>query len=326
MARPMLDRVQRDERGTAAAEQSGGTGGAVLRPDALGPIAPPARRSHVAMVMSFALATLLHAGVGLALISGRADPYGAGGSELEAISVEVVTMPARALESRVASASREAATSASVDQIEGAAEASPSAAPTPPVEHERKAEPEMERPVADPLKTETAKEQPVAEPPQLTLTRPDPTPPEPDAVTLPVREESPPKAAPEKPKSPQHSASNPAAEAGGASSRSDTGADRPTPAAALVSPGAIQAFTRGVVDALARTRPKGVKGGARGTAKVAFAVAEGGGLEFVRIARSSGHEALDEAAVAAVKRAAFPAPPSGMTLADRTYEVPYYFR
>jgi protein TonB len=329
MASLMRDRILPDERGAPTAGQGGAEPAPVLRLEAWELAQPRQRRSRLVMLASLTGAMLMHAALGLALISGRHEQHGAGGSEMEAISVEVVVVPARALESRVASASRDAAKSASVDQIEGAPEASSSAAQAPPVEHELTREPEKERPLPDPKPEQTAEAmpEPVAEElPPLALTRPDVTPPEPGDVGLPLRQPEPPRPEPEPPKPSQQSAPNPAAEVGGASSRAATGADRPAPAAALASPGAIRAFTRSVVDALARTRPRGVRGAARGTAKVAFAIAEGGGLEFVRLAHSSGHGELDEAAVAAVRRASFPPPPAGMALADRTYEVPYHFR
>ena len=57
----------------------------------------------------------------------------------------------------------------------------------------------------------------------------------------------------------------------------------------------------------------------RGAAVVAFRVSDGGGLAAVSIARSSGSEALDQAALRVVRRAApFPAPPSG---ARRSFSV-----
>jgi protein TonB len=59
---------------------------------------------------------------------------------------------------------------------------------------------------------------------------------------------------------------------------------------------------------------------------VAFRISEAGTPGSVSIARSSGHAVIDEAAVAAVSRARFPAPPAGMSASQRSYEVPYHFR
>lgn len=58
---------------------------------------------------------------------------------------------------------------------------------------------------------------------------------------------------------------------------------------------------------------------ARGSAVVAFSIAPNGGLASVGIARSSGSQALDNAALKVVQRAApFPAPPQG---ARRSFSI-----
>jgi TonB family protein len=327
MVSPIPDNSLPDPSGATAESRDGQAVVAGIQFDATRLAAPPAHHSRPAMLASLAFATLLHGAVGLALISGHTEQHGAEGSDLEAISVEVVAVPARALESRTASASQDAAKSASIDQVEGAAEASSPAKAAAPAEHEPRREPEKAREIPDPKpdQAEAPPETPAEKLPLLALTKPDPTAPDPDAVTLPLRENTPPKpkaqtpdVAPAEP--------HPAAAPGGDPTRAAEGTDRPAPTAARASPGAIRAFTRSVVDALAHTRPKGSRGSARGTAKVVFALAEGGGLEFVRVASSSGHVDLDEAALAAVKRASFPAPPTGMALVDRTFEVPYHFR
>lgn len=59
--------------------------------------------------------------------------------------------------------------------------------------------------------------------------------------------------------------------------------------------------------------------GSRGTAAVAFTIADGGGLSAVSVARSSGSAALDRAAVQMIRGAApFPAPPPG---AQRSFSI-----
>lgn len=56
-----------------------------------------------------------------------------------------------------------------------------------------------------------------------------------------------------------------------------------------------------------------VRIGGRGTAVVAFVIGPGGGLTALRIARSSGNPAVDQAAIAHIRRAApFAAPPAGV--------------
>ncbi len=115
--------------------------------------------------------------------------------------------------------------------------------------------------------------------------------------------------------------------AGGAAASQPATPDRSaTAAAAVAKPGAIDAFNRLIVAALAEKRPTRLRTQRKGTVKIAFAVAEDGRLAFARIARSSGHGALDDAALAAIASAKFPVPPAGLTLKQRTYEVPYHFK
>lgn len=287
-----------------------------------------APRARTTTALGVLLAFALHGLILLGALAGFSDPFGAGGTDLEALSVEVALVPALALESRASSANEAVASSASIDQRDGSTDAAAAtAAPAPPDSAEEPVvEQQREAPQIEPTKDAAPQEKP-APLPTLALTIPEPTPPEPDALTLPQREPEPKRTEPEQlERRAQPSPSSAAAEAGGATSHTSDGVNRRAQAAAAASVGSIRAFTKGVVDALGKTRPKGLRHKQRGTARVAFAVAEGGGLEFVRVAKSSGHDALDGAAVAAVKKASFPVPPSGMTLAQRTYEVPYHFR
>ncbi len=97
--------------------------------------------------------------------------------------------------------------------------------------------------------------------------------------------------------------------------------------APAVSPGAVRHYAKAVAEALSRTKPKpGAPGSVRGTVRLAFAVAPDGRLEEVRIVHSSGAPRIDSIAIEAVKAARFPPPPPGMTLAQRSYEIPYVFR
>jgi TonB family protein len=287
--------------------------------------APRARTTTAPAVL---LALILHGLILVGALAGISDPFGAGGTDLEALSVEVALVPASALESRASRATESVASTAAIDQRDGstdAAAATASSAPPDPAD-KPEAEQQREAPQLEPAKAPAHEDTP-SPLPTLALTTPEPTPPEPDAVTLPQREPEPTRTEPELlERSAQPSTNSAAAEAGGATSHASDGVNRRAQAAAAASVGSIRAFTKGVVDALGKTRPKGLHHKARGTARVTFAIAEGGGLEFVRVARSSGHDALDGAAVAAVRKASFPVPPSGMTLAQRTYEVPYHFR
>jgi TonB family protein len=98
----------------------------------------------------------------------------------------------------------------------------------------------------------------------------------------------------------------------------------PKVATAAASPGAVSEYARYISQALAKSRPRGT--GTFGTVRVRLAISPTGGLASVEIVSSSGNRRLDEMAVAAVRHAALPAPPPGMTVSQLTYEVPYHFR
>lgn len=64
-----------------------------------------------------------------------------------------------------------------------------------------------------------------------------------------------------------------------------------------------------------------------GTAVVSFGLTTSGGLQYVRIARSSGNRTLDQKALASVRGASpFPAPPSGATASQLRFSIPFQFR
>lgn len=93
---------------------------------------------------------------------------------------------------------------------------------------------------------------------------------------------------------------------------------KPAPAAGKVSSGRYAANVRA---AIGRHRPR-VGGG--GSATVAFSIGPGGGLQGVRVVRSSGKQAADRAAIATVRAAApFPQPPAGI---NNTFSIQIYFR
>ena len=93
---------------------------------------------------------------------------------------------------------------------------------------------------------------------------------------------------------------------------------KPAPAAGKVSSGRYAANVRA---AIGRHRPR-VGGG--GSAAVVFSIGPGGGLQGVRIVRSSGKQAADQAAIATVRAAApFPPPPAGI---NNTFSIQIYFR
>jgi TonB family protein len=93
---------------------------------------------------------------------------------------------------------------------------------------------------------------------------------------------------------------------------------------ASAAPGAVQQYAARVREALARNKPGGF--GNRGTATIKFGISAEGKAGSIEVEISSGIPALDKSAVVAVSRTAFPAPPAGMTEAERTYVVPFHFK
>lgn len=97
----------------------------------------------------------------------------------------------------------------------------------------------------------------------------------------------------------------------------------------VASSGRVSASTGNLVDykqrvnaRVAGNKPGG--SGARGTATVSFGVSASGSLSYARLSRSSGSAALDNAAVAAVRRAGpFGPTPTGSSL---SFSFSFYFR
>lgn len=300
----------------------------------------PRLRTLMAPVMT---AVLLHGGLALAVLALPEDLIGSAGSDFDAISVEVTIVPGSALESRARQTTQETEASAALSQLEGNAE-------TTAVEVEAAAPTVSQPPPERAPESKTARDEPLREPPRQTATifvpEPDPAPADETAPTLPVarqerpapnepettaeppppepvRDESPPKPVDERKPNATPSV---AATAGGAASSSVGTVTRPSRAAVAASPGAVRAFSRQVAAALSRSRPRPGRTRSRGTTLIVLAISESGDLEFVRIARSSGDGVLDNAALAAVRKASLPSPPPGLTLKQRTYEMPYHFR
>ena len=112
--------------------------------------------------------------------------------------------------------------------------------------------------------------------------------------------------------------------AGGPTSRSQASKGK-TSGRASASRGSVLSYGARVRAKVARNRPSGR--GHRGTARVSFAVSSSGGLSYARLARSCGNSALDQAALAAVRRAApFGAPPAGASPSQLRFSIPFYFK
>ena len=80
-------------------------------------------------------------------------------------------------------------------------------------------------------------------------------------------------------------------------------------------------WERKVIWALAATKPMG--NGKWGSAVVTFVVAEAGQVQGLRLIKSSGDNWLDQGALLAVKQARMPAPPPGLPVGDRAFNIEY---
>jgi TonB family protein len=104
-------------------------------------------------------------------------------------------------------------------------------------------------------------------------------------------------------------------------------------AAAKAASGRSKAYGQSVMAALVTTQPKprlglgtGTSGWLTGTVVIDFTLGLDGGIEDARVATSSGHRTLDQAALDAVLRTRFPKPPADLRSNERQYIMPYYFR
>ena len=111
---------------------------------------------------------------------------------------------------------------------------------------------------------------------------------------------------------------------GGAPSRAEHGS-KAAAARASASTGAALNYASIVRARVASRRPPGQ--GQRGTVYITFGVSPSGGLTFANVSRSSGDPSLDRNVLAAVRSAApFPAPPSGASLRQRQFSMPFHFQ
>jgi TonB family protein len=90
------------------------------------------------------------------------------------------------------------------------------------------------------------------------------------------------------------------------------------------SPGEVAAYAMSVRKALSNTRPKHT--GRKGRVGIAFSIATDGALRYVKVAKSSGSDRLDQAAINSVRAAKLPTPPSGMTEAQLSYSISVDFK
>lgn len=244
--------------------------------------------------LALIIAFLLHAAV-LAAMTVRSAfdaSAGAGGYQLEAIGVEIVT--AAALMTREPGVEVAAAAAATASERVGS-DADASDAP-----RETRTEPEEQRSehkhlsVPEPAPAESAEHAP--------------------AMPEPPREEN---LRAEQPVEPRTEGGTVAE--GREATHSDVRAVRTAAQA-----GAVNRFIGDLRIRLARGKPRGLR--MTGVATVTFSILPTGELEYARVSSSSGKPALDEAALAAVRRASpYGRPPPWMKQSELVFSIPYHF-
>ncbi|MBB3266893.1 protein TonB [Azospirillum sp. OGB3] len=258
----------------------------------------PARRPLGAL----ALSGTLHAGALAVLLSAAGAAPGTVAEETGAVSLNETITPVIEM-MLVASEVDSGPPPAAVAEPESEPQQDPGPQPVPEPEPEVALEPVP--PLLEPT-PESAPEPPPPPPP-----KPKPKPP--------VKAVSKPQAAPGPSPSPA-----PSAEAG---TGTGTGTGRNAAAVEPVSAsrGAMVDYGAQVWAWIGRHKPEKVVGSGQATVKLTLGTA--GEVLDASILTSSGDEALDRAALAAVRKASpFPAPPPGLTAEDRVFSVPFLFR
>jgi periplasmic protein TonB len=276
---------------------------------------------------SLVAAFLLHVGIIAAFSYTPADTtIGGGGTELESISVDVVS--ASALE---VIASAPAAAASQVDKRLADREGS---------ENERAATLKMpdqksERAPETPSKAEVAD----LVIPDMMIKPEPPVPDQPSIVIAPAKAEQPVEALEKpddtkaKPQSQEAATPSVAAEdamaeqIGGVSQRGVSAVEIAQQSAAIARAGEIAAYARRVQFAVAKNPPKPPPGtGSRGEVVITFALDADGSLAYARVYSSSGNTQLDDAALKAVRGTQFPPPPPGSEPKQLIYKFPVKFR
>lgn len=256
---------------------------------AFAPMRAPSLAERASHSISLAVAVAAHAAALFALLPSSTDALGDDVTQLEAIAVSIVS---------------------SVPVSVGAQDATATPAANEAVEEKAESPPEPEK--AEPPPPQVA---------ALTLP-PELEPPRPDALTLPVAQPEPPPPEPVKEKPPEEKV-----EEHKPDPQPAVTAALPTPppqAAAPASVGVLREYAKRVATTLAKSKPKGA--GLIGTVKLRFIVDETGRPTDVAVVVPSGTKSLDEVAIRTLARSEFPPPPVGLTVTQRTFEVPYQFR
>lgn len=315
-----LDIAPANDRTTASAPWS-------FDSDVVVPLIDPLQRNGSgAWFACVAAAAMLHlAAIGF-LGWPKADQMpGGGGTELEAISVDIVQ--ASAIDAVQARATVGAASAkAPLAEREGSELPQPEIAPAPDQAPQKEPEKAARSEVADLVIPDT--------PMKL-----DPAPPEFPSITIAPRKddrkvEAPDKPAEAKPRddpapaASQPAPATPATERGGVTSQGVSPVETAAQAAAAAIAGEIDKFGRDVQQAVSRNRPHLPAGRKKriGQVRIAFGLTTDGAVAYARIQRSSGDTMLDEAALAAVEMAKYPRPPASARSDQLTYTMSIEFR
>jgi periplasmic protein TonB len=89
--------------------------------------------------------------------------------------------------------------------------------------------------------------------------------------------------------------------------------------------GEIDAFSKGVVAALAKTKPPSIGYQGNLVTIIRFVLAPTGDLRGIKIVKSSGKPELDRQALLAVRQTRFPVPPPGIAPEDLITDMEYTF-
>lgn len=307
----------------ALAAVDGDTG---LSPD-MPLISPAEPRETAYWLRCLATAAMLHATVFGVLSWPVADnALGGGGTDLEAISVDVVQ--ASALQTTVETGATVAASRmARLDERDGSNRQQEAAAESPDRKQEQRPETAAKAEAAELVIPDVAvkPDPPLPDLPAITIA-PEKVEQPVDASEQPVEMKAPPgitvAAVPSAPSEPV------TAEAlGGATSQGDSMAQIAAQSAAIAITGELGAYARRVQQAVARNPPKLRQAGiGHGVVVINFALGYDGSLLRAEVLSSSGNSTLDDAALAAVRNTKFPSPPGAAQPSQLVYNFPVKFR
>ncbi len=254
---------------------------------AVAPRAPSSNGWRMALLASLALHAAL---LGWAVVHFTAAPYGARGVQLEGIAIE--TISSAALDSLLKAAQPTGGDTAAPSETSGQTSIQPQAPPPP--------APAIEVPALPSVITASSADTSV--PAAL---------PEPKSVVddKPTETKS----------QPTITAAAPPPETGGTTSES-TVSSANTAASAGAAPGDVMRYAADVRRVLSRNRPKA--NWPAGALRLAFTISTSGDVSKSEVIKPSGNLQLDQRALAWIGATRFPAPPAGLSLAERTYAIP----